>query len=117
MDDMKIQWDYSFTTTDEAGRTDVVKQVNYCCVASDGGYEGVEHGIVRMPSPGQEFTDFTNLSEAQVCKWVEDIRCKDFIDAGGNAAKYITTEDAARLKLKKKADAPVIKTKPAPWRA
>jgi hypothetical protein len=52
------------------GHTNVVVSANWRCIGVDGNYSASNYGSVTFASPGNPFTNYADLTQAQVLGWV-----------------------------------------------
>jgi hypothetical protein len=54
----------------EGGNTDVVFNVHWTCSGTDGTYSGSVYSTCAVPGPGNPFTPYPDLTQAQVLGWI-----------------------------------------------
>jgi len=87
----------------EAGKSDVVFEVNWQCQAQDGAYSALSAGSVPVTyTAGSPFTPYADLTENQVWGWVNPQ-----IDRPAIEANLQALIDAQKT--------PTVVTPPLPW--
>lgn len=87
----------------DAGKPDVVVTVKFSCNATSGDKTSAYRGNVGFSSPGNPFTPYASLTEAQVLQWVWDYGFnKDQIEANVLADLAVLIN-------------PPVVDKPLPW--
>lgn len=85
------------------GQVDVVFQVNWSCLAVDGGYTSVSNGSVPVIyTAGSPYTPYANLTQDQVWGWINPS-----IDRPAIEANLQAMIDAKKT--------PPVVTPPLPW--
>ena len=84
------------------GHTDVVVSANWRCIGVDGAYSASNYGSVSFAAPGNPFTNYADLTEAQVLGWVWETVDKT------------ATEASVTSQVELLANPPVV-TLPNPW--
>lgn len=104
---MTITWAVTAMTADpqQAGETDVVFSVAWCCNATDGTFTNAVPGSIGVTwQAGTPFTPYDQLTEAQVLQWVFD----------GLGAEKLTVEGYAVKGVEDQANPPTV-SPPLPW--
>ena len=104
---MTITWAVTAMTAypQQAGETDVVFSVAWCCTATDGTFTTAVPGSIGVTwQAGTPFTPYDQLTEAQVLQWVFD----------GLGAEKLTVEGYAVKGVEDQANPPTV-SPPLPW--
>jgi len=104
---MTITWAVTVMTAypQQAGETDVVFSVAWCCTATDGTFTSAVPGSIGVTwQAGTPFTPYDQLTEAQVLQWVFD----------GLGAERLTVEGYAVKGVEDQANPPTV-SPPLPW--
>lgn len=104
---MAITWTVTGMTAypQQAGETDVVFSVAWCCTATDGAFTSAVPGSIGVTwQAGTPFTPYDQLTEAQVLQWVFD----------GLGAEKLTVEGYAVKGVEDQANPPTV-SPPLPW--
>ena len=104
---MAITWTVTGMTAypQQAGETDVVFSVAWCCTATDGTFTTAVPGSIGVTwQAGTPFTPYDQLTEAQVLQWVFD----------GLGAEKLTVEGYAVKGVEDQANPPTV-SPPLPW--
>ena len=104
---MTITWAVTAMTAypQQAGETDVVFSVAWCCTATDGTFTSAVPGSIGVTwQAGTPFTPYDQLTEAQVLQWVFD----------GLGAEKLTVEGYAVKGVEDQANPPTV-SPPLPW--
>ena len=104
---MAITWTVTGMTAypQQAGETDVVFSVAWCCTATDGTFTSAVPGSIGVTwQAGTPFTPYDQLTEAQVLQWVFD----------GLGAEKLTVEGYAVKGVEDQANPPTV-SPPLPW--
>lgn len=89
----------------EDGHTNVVYNVNWRLVGTDGDYRANVYGSCNVPAPTDSFTPYDQLTEAQVQGWV-------VAALGDEQVAQYEANIAGQIELQKN---PVDATLPPPW--
>jgi len=104
---MTITWAVAAMTAypQQAGETDVVFSVAWCCTATDGTFTTAVPGSIGVTwQAGTPFTPYDQLTEAQVLQWVFD----------GLGAEKLIVEGYAVKGVEDQANPPTV-SPPLPW--
>jgi hypothetical protein len=97
---MAVAYTWNFPQLEVApsldGLTDVVTTVHWTLTAQDGNYVASCYGSVGLDSPGTPYTEFVNLTKAQVESWV-----KAKIDAGRQKVSDLEAGLAGNIETQK----------------
>lgn len=87
----------------ESGQTDVVFCVHWTCAGADGDYTGSVYSTCSVPTPGDPFTPYADLTQDQVLGWI-----------WANGVDKAATEAAVQQQVENAKNPPVV-TPPLPW--
>jgi hypothetical protein len=87
----------------EDGNTDVVFNVHWRCMGTDGTYNGSIYNTCMVPSPSGAFTPYADLTQDQVLGWI-----------WANGVDKDVTESAVTQQIQNQITPPVV-TPPLPW--
>jgi hypothetical protein len=83
--------------------TDVVFNVHWQCVGTDGQYTASVYSTCSVPGPGNPFTPYANLTQDQVLNWI-----------WANGVDKEATEANVAQQIQNQINPPVV-TPPLPW--
>jgi hypothetical protein len=77
-----INYNWQIVTMDRLTSDGFVVTVHYNVIATDGDYSANTYGTVGYTEqPGESFTPYEDLTEAQVVGWVQESLGKDTVEA------------------------------------
>ena len=87
----------------EGGNTDVVFNVHWDCVGTDGNYSGRAYSTCAVPGPGNPFVPYADLTQDQVLGWI-----------WANGVDKDATEAAVEGQIEAQKNPPIV-APPLPW--
>ncbi len=102
---MNIEWviEWMQCKPQEGELLDVVITAGWRCNATDGAFSSTAYGTASFPQPGDPFTPYADLTQAQVLEW-----------CWANGVDKDATEAAVAAQIEAQINPPVVQL-PLPW--